>query len=394
MAKMTLFGRESRKIAAFPQEVPHAVSIPLVESGQVTPLNSMQQDAQQVFDLAIADRRGKLRLEEARYQNKIIRAVLNRTISNLPQYKRDFKDEINLILKEKPHLPVMIGGKHISLYIDGLFLGIESVVNVVGTYQHQARKAKIVRDIGMNDVIDAAHEIDLVVVDSVGGAATKQISCVHLVQVKSSPMSLTDVVRTRQAHQMFTDTLLAAAEFQEIEQLKRAIYHVDSLDFLEEEMKKLGDIRSSAKLITDLFEPFVENMYVEMIQGKKGNPLLIQDHQIETFVRDLKIPSIFLHIFFRLPASRAVILPVIGREPKFTNLERDTIVAQLLTRFQQWSNQQNVTPRDLLNLYPTWFNTHTLLEIPEIISVIEDRSGTQPKVMVIPSGLYRGLSAA
>ena len=106
-------------------------------------------------------------------------------------------------------------------------------------------------------------------------------------------MSLTDVVRVRQQHQKFTDNLLARAEFQEIERLEQVVTHVDSLEFLEAEMRKLGDTRSRAQLITDLFEPFVENMYLEMIHEKKGNPSLIQDHQIEKFVRYLKIPPVF-----------------------------------------------------------------------------------------------------
>ncbi len=167
--------------------------------------------AQRFLALSTADRAGKLRLEEARLQNTLGRALYAGLIANPERFKRAFKDALLAFMGDEQ---LTVGDEPMTRYATEAFDGVEATRQVIRRLEQDFAATRSSTDqrqlIATNDRLDAGDKIDLVDIRYRAAEAGPAIDVIRLVQVKRSVQPPAEIEKIVRAHERFVRDVLVS----------------------------------------------------------------------------------------------------------------------------------------------------------------------------------------
>ncbi|MDP3985519.1 MAG: hypothetical protein Q8P82_02030 [bacterium] len=261
--------------------------------------------AERFFQAVRGERRGSARTAEAGIQNIITRALSTGGIKNWEQFKTALRTAFSEQLRDpgisqndRERLPVELNNM-----FDGIGANVISIQLLQKEYS-RAHLADMEQMIGMNDVRDATHAIDLFDIRYRQTDEGISVDEIRLVQVKTGSIRPGELRDIQMLHQQYLDAVLS--DFDAFESQERVRSARERVGSSAEKIEHLRVTQSDTERLASLFDLFsdpLDAVFATVSRGKLSVKELQTIFENASFAN--KLPA--MKLFFSGKNSRELL---------------------------------------------------------------------------------------
>ncbi|KKR86585.1 MAG: hypothetical protein UU48_C0009G0040 [Candidatus Uhrbacteria bacterium GW2011_GWF2_41_16] len=291
-------------------------SFGLVEKGvegqsfETRPLVPLEKPQEIVFEkivrdflvFALKDRQGVLRLEEARFQNRLVRAIYQRVISDPSDFFSKLRQRVGAKKPGESYVKDRHGHIEMSRYIEDIEIGTLSVVKAVRwlkkRFESQLKIADLEQMIGMNDMLDAGRKIDLVEIQYKGRGKALDVELVRFIQIKGGrhPLTLEEREKIIRAHQTYLNDLIERDVYRRFSARQTKEFFLKESKFGQTWDQLNGDNRKQFDFLVETFQDFFLELATEQELTQENFESIVLSKLSKSVVLPYKL-------FFQKPES-------------------------------------------------------------------------------------------
>lgn len=295
--------------------------------------------------------RGRSRVAESAFQNRITRALHQGTIGNPARFYAEF---VRACQEQR---------RQVTVEVRRVFMGIEANLGAIDRMQKEFTATKRpgeVQLIATNDVLDAEHAVDLIELRGSGEGGA--VSEAGLVQVKRSPMSDREVQQIHAQHGEYLRRLITASDAEHRHRSQEAEKALESVERFEE---LFGESVPDRDLPAAL-ERYTSDAFLELFSADIAG---LSDEEIDEVLG--RTGEVVHPVLFKLIVSkdRAGVLPRKLAAQLFEGEEGFNVEAAC-QRLRRWVAENPVTREDLMSVTPGYRPSEALHAVPKFRSVV------------------------